>query len=331
MRLTAESLTLALRRPFRIARGVSDTRENVLVRLDAGLGEAACVPYYGDTRAGIFEYLRSVDLRAASDPFHLEDILNGLPRGPAAARAAIDVALHDLCGKILGEPLYRLLGLNPDRIPRSSFTIAIDSPEAMAEQARAVDWPILKLKLGGPDDAARVESVRRATRATLRVDVNGGWTRERAAAMLPLLAELGVELVEQPLAAGDVEGAKALMALTRRPLLFADESIRSTEDIVAHAGAVDGVVIKLAKSGGLRAAMRQITVARALGMDVMLGCMIESSIGVTAAAHIAPLAQYVDLDGPILIENDPMRGVSYGQGTLTLPNRPGLGLEPATA
>jgi L-alanine-DL-glutamate epimerase-like enolase superfamily enzyme len=329
VKLHAEPVTLVLRRPFHIAQGVSETRSNVLVRLETGLGEAAAVPYYGETQAGILEYLRGLDLSEVRDPFQLEDVLGGLPPGSAAARAAIDIALHDLVGQLVGQPLYRLLGLNPARIPPSSITIAIDSPEVMAEQAAATAWPILKIKLGIAGDEARLHAIRGATDATLRADANGGWSRAEAAALLPLLAELRVELVEQPLPPGDLDGLRALAAIPTRPRIFADEGVRSIADIVAHAGVVDGVVIKLAKAGGIREALRQITVARGLGLDVMLGCMIESSVAVTAAAHLAPLAQYVDLDGPTLIQNDPARGVRYETGRLILPNGPGLGLEPS--
>jgi L-alanine-DL-glutamate epimerase-like enolase superfamily enzyme len=189
----------------------------------------------------------------------------------------------------------------------------------------------LKIKLGTSDDAARVRNIRAATRATLRADANGGWTLEQAEKMLPLLAEHDFELVEQPLAAGELEGLGALMRLAPRPLVFADESIRSSADILAHRGQVDGVVLKLAKCGGIRETQRQIALAHAAGLRVMLGCMVETSVAVTAAAHLAPLVEHVDLDGPLLIGNDPVRGVGYEDGRLTLPSGPGLGLRPRDA
>jgi L-Ala-D/L-Glu epimerase len=305
---------------------VSDVRENVLVHVGGGVGEAAAVPYHGETSAGIIQYLQGVDLGAVSDPSHLEDILAGLPAGSAAARAAIDIALHDGWGRALGQPLYRLLGLNPERIPLSSFTIALGPLEELAQRAREAPAAILKLKLGSADDAERVRIVRAASSAPLRVDVNGGWSLERAERLLPELAEQGVELVEQPLPPGDLEGLRRLSQLRSRPPLFADESIKSTADLLAHRGLVEGVVIKLAKSGGIRPALQQIALARALGMQVMLSCMIESSLGVTAAAHLAPLAQYVDLDGPLLIVDDPFVGVQQERGRLSLPMGPGLGV-----
>ena len=326
MRLSIEPCTLRLRQPFAIAHGVSLSRENVLVHLDAGTGEAAAVPYLGESREAIIEYLERVDLGMANDPGALEDILSGLPTGSAAARAAIDMALHDAFAQRLGQPLYRLFGLNPERMPLTSFTIPIGTPEQMAAQARAAAMPILKIKLGTDQDEPRLDAIAAATRATLRADANAGWSLAQALALLPALAERGVELIEQPLAAGDLDGLRALSRLARRPAIFADEGIRGTADIVRHAGLVDGVVIKLAKSGGIRAAMRDIGVARALGLEVLLSCMIESSVAVTAAAHIAPLCQKLDLDGPLLIDGDPYAGVEYAGATLRLPAGPGLGL-----
>jgi L-alanine-DL-glutamate epimerase-like enolase superfamily enzyme len=323
-----QPLPLRLIHPFRLAHGVSDVRENVLVHVEGGVGEAAAVPYHGETPAGIIQYLQGVDLGALSDPSHLEDILAGLPAGSAAARAAIDIALHDGWGRALGQPLYRLLGLNPERIPLSSFTIALGPLEELAQRARVAPAAILKLKLGSADDAERVRIVRAASSVPLRVDVNGGWSLERAERLLPELAEQGVELVEQPLPPGDLEGLRRLSQLRSRPPLFADESIKSAADLLAHRGLVEGVVIKLAKSGGIRPALQQIALARALGMQVMLSCMIESSLGVTAAAHLAPLAQYVDLDGPLLIVDDPFVGVQQERGRLSLPTGPGLGVVP---
>lgn len=336
MRLVIEPLSLALRQPFVIAHGASTTRENVLVRLVAdgagheGVGEAAAVPYLGESRAGIVAWLEALGRAPlALDPLALAHVIDALPPGSAAARAAVDIALHDAFGKALGAPLYRLLGLSPERAPASSFTIAIGAPEAMAAAAAAAPLPMLKLKLGADGaaaDLARVDAVRAASARPIRVDANAGWSRADAERLLPLLAERGVELCEQPLPAGDLEGLRALSRLPRRPALFADEGIRSSADIVAHAGLVEGVVVKLAKSGGIRGALRDITLARALGLEVLLSCMIESSVAVTAAAHLAPLCQHVDLDGPLLIDDDPFEGVLHREGRLVLPDRPGLGL-----
>jgi L-Ala-D/L-Glu epimerase len=332
MNLSFEPITLDLRTTFRIAHGASDQRHNVIVHLDEGLGEGAGVAYLGETQTGIMEYLGRFSESLGDDPFQIEAILGRLPAGSQAARAAIDIALHDLWGRRIGQPLYRLLGLSPDKIPPTSLTIGIDEPARMAEQARQSGSSHLKIKLGSPDDQAIVAAIRGATDAKLRVDANAGWTRDQAARLITRLAQYGVELVEQPLPIGDVEGMRAL----RRGLraegvavpLIADESVKTARDVAAHAGAADGVVIKLMKTGGIREALRAIHTARALDMRVMISCMIETSVGVTAAAHLAPLCDYVDLDGPLLIRNDPFEGLRYEGNRLVLPAGAGLGVAP---
>ena len=331
MKLSWEPITLDLKTPFRIAHGTSHQRYNVLVRLDEGVGEAPAVVYYGETQEVILAYLARVpDL--GDDPFDLDAVLSRLPSGSRAGRAAIDIALHDLWGKRLGQPLYRLFGLNPSALPLTSFTIAIDEPSAMAQRARESGYPILKVKLGGGRDEEIVAAIRKATDATLRVDANAGWSRDEAARLIPRLAEQGLELVEQPLAAEDIEGLrwlrKRMKAEGVQVPIFADESVRTSRDVALLAGAVDGVVIKLMKTKGIREALRAIHTARALDMQIMLSCMIETSVGVTAAAHLAPLCDYVDLDGPLLIKNDPYHGLQYQGARMILPQGPGLGVEP---
>ncbi|MBL8055364.1 MAG: dipeptide epimerase [Anaerolineales bacterium] len=327
MKLTPEPATLQLRTTFRIAHGASDQRHNVLAHLDEGVGEGAAVPYHGETQAGLLADLaRAAASLETADPLRIDDCLAGLPPLTPAARAAVDIALHDVWGQRLGQPLYRLFGLNPAAAPETSFTIAIDEPEAMAARARDSGWPILKIKVGTEADEARLRAIRAATPARLRVDANAGWTREQAAHLIPRLAEFGLELVEQPLPREDREGLRWLKAQNLGLPIFADESVKTARDVAALAGAVDGVVIKLMKTGGLREALRAIHTARALGLQVMLSCMVESSVGVTAAAHLAPLCDLVDLDGPLLIANDPYAGVRYEGARLILPDRPGLGV-----
>lgn len=325
--LTYAPLTLNLRTAFRIAHGVSEQRTNVIVRLDDGLGEAAAVAYHGETPQKIMDYLAAAADRVGDDPCALEDTLNALPTGSQAARAALDIALHDRWGKRLNQPLYRLFGLTPYRLPPTSFTIAMDEPDVMAQRAKEANLPIIKIKLGSGDDEAMVRAVRSATTARLRVDANAGWSREQAAQLIPRLAQYDLEFVEQPLPVGDIEGLRRLRAQKLGVPIFADEPIKTARDVAAHAGAVDGVVIKLMKTGGLREALRAIAVARALDMQVMIGCMIETSVGVTAAAHLASLCDYADLDGPLLITNDPYRGVRYEGAQLILPEGAGLGVE----
>ena len=329
MKLRWEAITLELRTTFRVAHGASDQRHNVFVYLDDGVGEAAAVPYYGETQEGIIEYLKSVP-ELGDDPFDMDAVLAKRPPGSRAARSAIDEALHDLWGKKLGQPLYKLLGLNPKNIPLTSFTIGMDEPEIMAEQARASGYPILKIKLGSEEDEARIKAIRKATNSRLRVDANAGWSRDQALRIIPRLAEYDLELIEQPLAAQDVEGyfwlKKNLREQKINVPIFADETAKNSQDVAKLAGAVDGVVVKTMKSEGMREALRMIHTARAHAMRIMLSCMVESSVGVTAAAHLAPLCDYADLDGPLLIKNDPYRGLTYDGAKMTLPDGAGIGL-----
>ena len=337
MKLTWEPITLNLRTTFRITHGASDQRFNVLVHIGepgadpamSGVGEAAGVHYHGETQSGIIDYLKTITERRW-DPFLIEDTLASLPPGPHGARAGIDLALHDLLGKQLGQPLYRILGLDPAKAPQTSYTVGIDAPSVMAERARQSGMPIIKIKLGGENDEATVAAIRAANPdCRLRVDANTAWSREQAAELIPRLAEYGLEFVEQPLAIGDVEGLRWLRQQKLGAPIFADENIQTSHDVAAHAGAVDGVVIKLAKTSGIREAFRAIHVARALDMQVMIGCMVESSVAISAAAHISPLCDYADLDGPLLVANDPYRGVQYRKAQLILPDLPGLGVAPA--
>lgn len=339
MRLDWRPITLELRTTFRIAHGASDQRFNVIALLEGsgitGRGEAAAVSYHGETQAGIIAYLASLQGTPADpvrleDPFQVEDFLKRLPSGSRAARASIDIALHDWVGQKMGLPIFRLLGLNSQAIPETSYTIAIDEPGIMAERARNTKLPVIKIKLGSEDDEARVAAIRDATAARLRVDANGGWTREQAADLIPRLCAYDLELIEQPLAVGDIEGLRWLRSFKFGTPILADENIKTAQDVAAHAGAVDGVVIKLMKTGGIREALRAIHTARALDMQVMIGCMVETSLGVTAAAHLAPLCDYVDLDGPLLIKNDPYEGLEYHDAKIVLPDRAGIGIEVKT-
>ncbi len=330
MKLHWEPISLELRTTFRVAHGASDQRHNVLVYLDDGVGEAAAVPYYGETQQGIIEYLKSVP-ELDDDLFDMDAVLAKRPAGSRAARSAIDEALHDLWGKKLGQPLYRLFGLNPAKIPQTSFTIGMDEPDVMAEQAKASGHPILKIKLGSEKDEEIVSAIRRVTEAKLRVDANAGWSRERALQIIPKLAEYDLEFIEQPLAVDDVDGYFWLKDQLRAQRIdipiFADETAKNSHDVAKLAGAIDGVVVKTMKSEGIRESLRMIHTARAHDMQIMLSCMVESSVGVTAAAHLAPLCDYADLDGPLLIKNDPYRGVTYDGATMSLPSGAGIGVE----
>jgi L-alanine-DL-glutamate epimerase-like enolase superfamily enzyme len=247
-------------------------------------------------------------------------------RGNAAARAALSAALHDLVGKRLNLPLYRLWGLDPCSAPKSTFTIGLDAPERIqAKVHEAAAFPILKVKLGTDRDLEILRAIREVTDKELRVDANCGWTVKRAISMLPVLSEFGVTVLEQPLPPQDLEGLAAITAQSEIPII-ADVRCKTVTDIPPLGGKVGGLNIKLAKCGGLREALRMIAVARAHGLMVMVGCMIETSLGITAAAHLTPLVDIVDLDGAALLDNDPFVGAAIDGGQVTLPSGPGLGV-----
>ncbi|MGD9404184.1 MAG: dipeptide epimerase [Anaerolineae bacterium] len=325
-------MSLNLETPFRIAHGTSLARHNVLVRITSGehygLGEAAPVRQHHESQDGVLAYLADLPPLDGS-PFHLEQILSALPQGSQSARAAIDIALHDLIGKQLGIPLYRLFGLNPGSAPPTSMTISIGTEQEVQRWARtaAERFSILKLKLGQERSLELVRAVRAVTDARLVADANCAWTVEQAKSLIPAMADLGLEWIEQPLPEEDLDGLRQIREFSPLPI-FADEPVRTARDIPRLAGCVDGVNIKLMKAGGLREAMRMIAVARAHGLQVMLGCMIETSVGITAAAHLAPLVDWADLDGNQTVINDPFVGVRVKDGRLVLPDGPGLGVEP---
>jgi L-alanine-DL-glutamate epimerase-like enolase superfamily enzyme len=333
--LSSEVVTLHTKHPFIIARGGRSAYEVVWARLTdgdgiEGWGEASPSSYYGETAQTVLTTLDTLGEHLPDDPFDLEGAERRFERvvpKNGAARAALSGALHDLVGKRLQVPLWRLWGLDPSRAPSSSFTIGIDTPEKMRQKvAEAADYPILKIKLGTDHDEALLETIRAATDKPIRVDANAGWTRERAIAMLPVLKEFGVELLEQPLVPEDIDGVAAVRRASPGIPVVVDESCIVATDIPKVAGAVDGINIKLAKCGSLREALRMIATARAHGLLVMVGCMIETSIGITAAAHFTPLVDVADLDGAALTVDDPFTGARIERGRITLPTGPGLGV-----
>ena len=337
MRLHAEPLDLRLRHTFATARSASDVAHNVLVRLRwgrlEGRGEAAPVHYYGQSQESCLcalqrmaPYLRR---RAAFDlEASLEELRRRFPKQPSAV-AAVDIALHDLIGQKLGLPLWKYWGLDPKRTPRTSFTIGIASLEKVVAKVREAEkYPVLKIKVGVANDLEILREVRRlAPRKTLRVDANCGWTVKEAIAKARTLEKLGVEFIEQPIPPGNNAALRKIKNSIGLPLLT-DESSLVPEDVPALRGCVDGINIKLVKCGGLRAGMQMIHTARACGLKIMLGCMIESSVLISAAAQLSPLADYADLDGNLLISNDPFRGVTIdSQAKLILPQAAGIGLQ----
>lgn len=337
MRVSAEIVTVRTKHPFVIARGGSSDWQVVVVRVTdrdgaEGLGEAAPSRYYGETAETVLAAIdRLGPVLADADPWSLEAIESELGRslrGNGAARGALSAAVHDLFGKRLGAPLYRLWGLDPERAPLSSFTIGIpeDDEVLRARIAEAEPYPVLKIKLGSPRDAEIIRIVRLAAPdKVLRVDANAAWTPKHALRMIELLFDYDVEYVEQPLPAHDLEGMRFVRDRSPLPII-ADESCIVAADIPRLAGTVDGINIKLAKCGGLREALRMVAVARAHDMLVMCGCMIETSLGITAAAHFAPLLDYADLDGAALLAQDPFSGATIEGGRISVPDAPGLGV-----
>jgi L-Ala-D/L-Glu epimerase len=338
MKLSHEIIALRTKNPFIIARGGSSEYRVVRVTLTApdgatGWGEAAPSKFYGETADTVVDVLPMLaEALEGSDGWSLEAAERALEKAirfNGSARAAVSGALHDLMGKRLGIPLYKLWGLDPAAAPLTSFTIGIAPDEkTLRERVNdAAQYPVLKIKLGSSWDERIVRVVRElAPKKVLRVDANAGWTPKFALRIIPLLQELGVEFVEQPLPPEDLEGLRFVRERSSLPIV-ADESCLVASDIPKLAGVVDGINIKLAKCGGLREALRMIATARAHGMLVMAGCMIESSLGITAAAHFAPLLDCVDLDGAALVSNDPYVGATIDGGVVRLPSGPGLGVE----
>ncbi len=338
MKLTLTTRRLELKHTWTIARGSADYKEYNYVALEhegvIGHGEAAHNVRYGESLDRIRKFLEdSRPLLRHADPWQFHDLsarLHGWAEGQYAAKAALDIALMDWITKKLNLPLYRFLGLDREKTPRTSFSIGIDKPKVMQEKIRAAEeFPILKIKLGGENDEEIMRAVRAVTNATLRVDANEGWKdREQALDKISWLAQMGVEFVEQPLPAERLADVAWLRERSPLPLV-ADEDVRTVKDIPQLAQAYDGINIKIMKAGGLQESLRMIHLARSLGLKVMLGCMVESSLGITAAAHLTPLVDWADLDGNLLIKHDPYRGVKVQAGKLLLPEGPGLGVEAA--
>jgi L-alanine-DL-glutamate epimerase-like enolase superfamily enzyme len=331
MELAARIVTLDLAQTFVISRESQDTAEVVQVEVThdgvSGFGEGAPIERYEESAESALQYIEDAADAIGDDPFALDEIHARLEPCEWAARAALDAALHDLQGKLTGVPVWRLLGVR--RVgPPTSWTIWLGDPDDMGNRAAKVAdrFLRLKLKLGARDgrDVERVQAVRETTEAPLQVDVNEYWTLDEALDTLPQLAQLGVEYCEQPLPAGDPGGAR-LKAASPIPI-YVDEDCHRLEDVAACAERAHGINIKLAKSGGIQEAVRMTHAARALRLGVMLGCMIESGLGIAAAAQVASLCDHIDLDGNLLLAHDPWPGVEFRDGVQVPADEPGLGV-----
>jgi L-alanine-DL-glutamate epimerase-like enolase superfamily enzyme len=336
--LRFEHIDLRLCHTFTIARGSRDIDPSVIVMIEhegvMGIGEASPSGRYNESSASVASFLSKIDLSSFHDPFRMEEILsyvNGLAPSNMSAKAAVDIALHDWVGKKLGIPLWRYWGLDDRRTPITSMTIGIDNLTMIAQKVlEASAYPVLKVKVGVGNDEEIITTIRKLTDKNLRVDANEGWhTREEALKKILWLESQGVEFVEQPMPADQIRDIAWLRGRIHIPMI-ADESVMSIGDIHLLMDAFDGINIKLMKCGGMREALKMIYAAHAAGMKVMLGCMIESSVGISAAAQLSPLVDYADLDGNILISNDPFDGVQNQNGKLLLNNRPGLGVQKRT-
>ena len=336
MKLSWEPYELELRHTFTVASYSRKTTPGVQVRIEydgfTGHGEASMPPYLGHTVESVCAFLEKVDLGQFADPFQLEEIMayvDSLSEGDAPAKAAVDIALHDLFGQLLGQPLFRIWGLDAAKAPSTTFTIGIDTPEVVREKTLecAGKFNILKVKVGLDNDEEMIKTIRSVTDLPLAVDANQGWKdRQKALDEIFWLAEQGVVMVEQPMPKERLDDIAWITEHSPVPI-FADESIQRLRDIPAIKGAFSGVNIKLMKCTGLLEARKMLTYARAEGMRVMLGCMTETSCACTAAAHLSPGVDFADLDGNLLISNDLFEGMTIRDGRMILPDRPGLGLK----
>jgi L-alanine-DL-glutamate epimerase-like enolase superfamily enzyme len=326
----AAPLALPLVHRFTIARSSEEIARTVLVRLRwrgiEALGESAPVARYHESVESVIQALDEREL--GDDPYALETLLADCS---PAVRCGLDVALHDCIARDVDRPLWRLLGLDPTRTPVTSFTLGIAPIDETLEKVREIaEHPILKVKVGAGRDVETVAAIRAIYHGTIRIDANEAWTPEEAVEMLDELSRYDIEFCEQPIPAGTPERLRWIRERSSIPLV-ADEDAKDASDLAALAGCVDGVNVKLVKCGGIRGALAMIHTARALGLKVMLGCMVESAILATAAAHLSPLVDWADLDGPFLVADDPFAGISYAGGKIVLPEGPGLGVQERVA
>ena len=340
MKLRFFAYELKLRHVFTVATYSRSTTPDVQVELEydgvIGYGEASMPPYLQKelgTMDSVMAFLKKVQdtIGQFSDPFQMEDILayvDGLSEGDAAAKAAVDIALHDLVGKLLQAPWYKIWGLDKEKAPSTTFTIGIDTPEVVREKTKecAEQFNILKVKLGGSNDKEMIETIRSVTSLPIAVDANQGWTdRQHALDMIHWLKEQGIVMVEQPMPKERIDDIAWITQQSPLPI-FADEGVQRLKDVPALKGAYTGINIKLMKCTGMREAWKMLNLARSLDMKVMVGCMTETSCACSAAAQLSPAVDFADLDGNLLIANDRFRGMEVVKGKITLPDLPGIGV-----
>ncbi len=333
MKLRFYPYTLELKHTFTLATSSRTTTPVMMVEVEKdgiiGYGEASMPPYLGESHATAQAFLSKVDPGIFADPFMLEENLkavDALAPGNYAAKAAVDIALHDWIGKTMGYPWHRIWGLDPAKAPVTTFTIGIDTKDVVRQKVREADiYKVLKVKLGRENDKEVIETIREVTDKPIRVDVNQGWKdRNAALTMIEWLAKRGIEIVEQPMPKEQVDDIAWLRSKSPLPII-GDESVVRLEDVRKAYGVFDGINVKLMKCTGMREAFKMITLARGFGMKVMLGCMTETSCAISAASQLAPLVDYADLDGAVLIKNDIFAGATIVDGKVTLTRLPGIG------
>lgn len=336
LNLSFEPYELKLRHSFNLAKYSRTTTPDVQVKLEydgiVGYGEASMPPYLGESVDSVTSFLSKLDLAQFSDPFRIEDIheyMDSVAPDNRAAKASVDIALHDLLGKIMGQPWYKIWGLNPDKAPDTSFTIGIDKADVVKKKVdEAAPYNVLKVKMGLDNDKELVEIIREKTDRPICVDANQGWNdKEKALEMCYWLAERNCLFVEQPMPKEKIDETAWLRERSPLPII-ADEFLQRLPDVRRASQAYDGINIKLMKSTGMHEAYKMAVLAKSLGMKVMLGCMTETSCAVTAAAQLSPMVDWADLDGNLLIANDKFDGIKIVNGKVTIPDRPGIGVIP---
>lgn len=334
MELTFKPFTLQLKHQFTIATNSRTTTPVVLTQIEhegiIGYGEASMPPYLGESHESVLNFLSQLDLSQFPDPFQLDDILeyvdNIMPFN-TAAKASVDIALHDLVGKLLNQPWYKIWGYNKSTTPFTTYTIGIDSEEIIKEKVKeANEFKLLKVKLGSKDDKNIIQTIRKVTDKILAVDVNQGWKDKNFALdMIYWLNDMNVKLIEQPMPKTQIDDLAWLTELSPIPI-FADEGVQRLYDVIKAKGIYSGINIKLMKCTGLREAHKMLELAKALDLKIMIGCMTETSCAISAASQLAPQVQWADLDGNLLISNDPFAGTKIIDGKIVLNDSPGIGL-----